>query len=41
MLDKISLVVDIYDREKYEGSRNYYKRANPLTPANKISPPSS
>lgn len=41
MLDKISLVVDIYDREKYEGNRNYYKRANPLTQVNKISPPSS
>lgn len=41
MLDKISLVVDIYDREKYEGSKNYYKRGNPLTEANKISPPSS
>jgi len=41
MIDKISLVVDIYDKEKYSGSRNYYKRGNPLTEANKISPPSS
>jgi hypothetical protein len=41
MLDKISLVVDIYDRGKYYGSRNYYKRGNPLTEANKISPPPS
>lgn len=41
MLDQISLVVDIYDKDKYEGSRNYYKRANPLTEANKISPPPS
>jgi hypothetical protein len=41
MLDKIPLVVDIYDKDKYEGSRNYYKKENPLTEANKISPPSS
>lgn len=24
-------VVDLYGREKYEGSRNYYDRKNPLT----------
>ena len=36
---KIRLVVDLYDREKYEGSRNYYDKKNPLTAGNKIGPP--
>lgn len=38
--EKIALVVDLYDREKYEGNRNYYTRKNRLTSTNKISPPS-
>lgn len=40
--EKIRLVVDLYDREKYEGSGNYYDHhRNPLTAENKISPPST
>ncbi|MBI4556716.1 MAG: hypothetical protein HY706_03965 [Candidatus Hydrogenedentes bacterium] len=39
--DRIALVIDLYDFEKYEGSRNYYKKGNLLTTANKLSPPSS
>lgn len=39
LAEKIRLVVDIYDREKYEGSRNYYDRKNPLTAENKLGPP--
>ena len=35
---RIRLVVDLYDREKYDGSRNYYDKRNPLTAANKLSP---
>lgn len=38
LIDKISLVVDLYDREKWEGSRNYYTKNNSLTAKNKISP---
>lgn len=37
--EKISLVVDIYDSEKYKGWNNYYEPKNPLTAENKISPP--
>lgn len=36
-LEKISLVVDLYDRTKYEKGGNYYTPKNPLTSANKIS----
>ena len=36
---KIRLVVDLYDREKYTGSRNYYDKKNPLTAGNKLGPP--
>lgn len=36
---KIRLVVDLYDRERFDGSRNYYDKKNPLTAANKIGPP--
>ena len=36
---KIRLVVDLYDREKYTGSRNYYDKKNPLTAENKLGPP--
>jgi hypothetical protein len=37
--EKVSLVVDLYDWENYEGFENYYGRKNPLTAKNKISPP--
>jgi hypothetical protein len=37
--DKIRLVVDLYDVDKYEGFRNYYDKKNPLTAENKIGPP--
>ena len=37
--EKISLVVDLYDSEKYQGGKNYYTRENPLTEGNKLSPP--
>jgi transcriptional regulator with XRE-family HTH domain len=39
LADKIRLVVDVYDREKYEGSRNYYDKRNPQTAKNKLGPP--
>lgn len=39
LAEKIRLVVDLYDREKYEGSRNYYDKRNPLTAKNKLGPP--
>ena len=39
LAEKIRLVVDLYDRERYEGSRNYYDRKNPLTAQNKLGPP--
>jgi len=39
--ERISLVVDLYDAEKYEGSRNYYPPKRPLTPENKLGPPVS
>jgi hypothetical protein len=35
---KISLVVDLYDTEKYKSWGNYYDKKNPLTAENKISP---
>ena len=38
--EKISLVVDLYDSESYEGSKNYYKKRNRLTSAQKFGPPS-
>ena len=38
--EKISLVIDLYDSNRYENSGNYYTNRNPLTPLNKISPPS-
>jgi hypothetical protein len=37
--EKISLIVDVYDKEKYEGFENYYTPKHPLTAENKISPP--
>lgn len=37
--ERIRLVIDLYDRAKYEGSKNYYdNRRNPLTSSNKIDP---
>ena len=39
LAEKIRLVVDLYDREKYEGSRNYYDKKDPLTAQNKLGPP--
>lgn len=39
--NQIRLVVDLYDTDKYQGSRNYYDRKNPLTSENKLSPPST
>ncbi len=40
--EKIRLVVDLYDTERYKGSRNYYDhQRNPLTAANKLGPPST
>lgn len=41
MRERISLVVDLYDAEKYEGSRNYYTPKRPLTAENRIGPPMS
>lgn len=37
--EKISVVVDLYDTDKYEGFQNYYSPKKPLTAENKISPP--
>jgi hypothetical protein len=34
--DKISLVVDLYDNNKFRGSRNYYTRRNKLTKENHL-----
>lgn len=39
LAEKIRLVVDLYDRDKYDGYRNYYDKKNPLTAENKIGPP--
>jgi hypothetical protein len=36
--EKIRLVVDLYDRENYEGSQNHYDKKNPLTAKNKLGP---
>jgi hypothetical protein len=38
LAEKIRLVVDLYDREKYEGYKNYYDKKNPLTTQNKLGP---
>lgn len=40
LLDKIPLVVDLYDSAHYQNHENYYSSRNPLTALNKISPPS-
>jgi len=41
MRERISLVVDLYDAERYQGSRNYNTPKRPLTAENKIGPPVS
>jgi hypothetical protein len=42
LLEKIRLVVDLYDSEKYPNNQNYYgHHRNPLTAQNKIGPPST
>jgi hypothetical protein len=41
MRERISLVMDLYDAEKYAGSRNYYTPKRPLTVENKLGPPVS
>jgi len=37
--EKISLIIDLYDSEKYKESKNYYNHRNKLTVKNKLSPP--
>ncbi len=37
--DKISLILDLYDKENWSDSGNYYKNNKPLTIKNKLSPP--
>ncbi|MBT1700276.1 DUF3800 domain-containing protein [Fulvivirgaceae bacterium PWU4] len=39
LMDKIPVVVDLYDQENYEKWGNYYGPKRPLTAKNKISPP--
>lgn len=39
LAEKIRLVVDLFDRDKYEGYRNFYDKKNPLTAGNKLGPP--
>lgn len=39
MLKQISLVIDLYDTENFEGWKNYHTPKNPLTAGKKISPP--
>ena len=36
--ERIRLVVDLYDSDRYEGYQNYYDKKNPLTAKNKLSP---
>jgi len=37
--DQVSLVIDLYDIDKFDGWKNYYdNKSNPLTDKNKISP---
>jgi hypothetical protein len=38
LAEKIRLVVDLYDRDNYEGNRNYYSKKNPLTTRDKLGP---
>lgn len=39
LIEKIKLVIDLYDVENYTNWDNYYTKKNPLTAINKISPP--
>jgi hypothetical protein len=39
LAERIRLVVDLYDRDKYIGNKNYYDKKNPLTAGNKLGPP--
>lgn len=41
LMEKISLVVDLYDKNSYDSSKNYYHKNNKLTEKNKVSPQSS
>jgi hypothetical protein len=38
--EKISLVIDLYDTEKYKNQKNYYSPTHPLTKSNKKNPSS-
>ena len=38
LMPKISLVLDLYDTNGYDGWKNYYNSKNPLTAKNKIGP---
>jgi hypothetical protein len=40
LLPKIKLVLDLWDKEKYAGSKNYYRGKNILTEKNQIKKPS-
>jgi hypothetical protein len=37
--ERIRLVVDLYDSDRYAGYQNHYDKKNPLTAKNKLSPP--
>ena len=39
LIDKVSLVIDLYDKNNWIGNKHYYNAKNSLTPQNKISPP--
>lgn len=39
LIDKLRLVVDLYDQKRYPGHRNYYTKKNPLTATNRLGPP--
>lgn len=39
--ERIRLVVDLYDADKYAGNKNYYNQRKPLTAQNKIGPSST
>ena len=34
--EKVSMIIDLYDSEKYEGNQNYYGRKRKLTSGNLI-----
>ena len=40
IVDKVPLVVDLYDSSRYANNENYYTNRRPLSALNKISPPS-